>query len=195
MIKRLLKIKSSFPSRIIRSCLKMLVLKVDINLLNQHYKLADWQVDWLTDLLRRFDSQGTKDTRAVEHLKHSRHSRHSGTRKALGFWGTQGTWTLGHFSKNTRALKALKALEGHLETRALKGTWALEHSRHLGTWPLRHLGTRALERHSGTWDILFSRLACEWSYVMGVLIPTKHINAIFSTVFHEISDTMICHYY
>ena len=150
MIKRLLKIKSSFPSRIIRSCLKVLVLKVDINLLNQHYKLADWQVDWLTDLLRRFDSQGTKDTRAVEHLKHSRHSRHSGTRKALGFWGTQGTWTLGHFSKNTRALKALKALEGHLETRALKGhlgTWALKALGHLATQALGHSGTRKALGH------------------------------------------------
>ena len=105
MIKVLLIIKSVLPSRKIRSCLKVLAFKVDINLLNQHYKPADWLADWLTALLRHFDSQGTKSTRQLEYLKHSRHSRQSSTRRALE--------ALRH-SKGTRAFKELKALEGHL---------------------------------------------------------------------------------
>ena len=117
MIKLLLEIKSSFLSRKIRSCLKVLALKVDINLLNQPCKKADWLGDWVTDLLTHFDSQGTKDTRALKTLRHlrysgiwralghsaTRHLRHSGTPSALGH---SGTWALGHW-KGTWALDAL----------------------------------------------------------------------------------------
>ena len=71
--------------------------------------------------------------------------------------------------------RALKAVEGHMSTPALRalghwgtrkysgtqgtwalgalgGTWALGHSRHLGTWALGHSDTR------GTQGTLFSRL-------------------------------------
>ena len=87
-------IKSSSPSRKIRSYLKVLDPKVDINLLNQYYKPADWLAEWLAVVLRHFDSKGTKGTkgtRSLEHLRHSRNSRHSGTQRALGHSGTQGT--------------------------------------------------------------------------------------------------------
>ena len=54
------------------------------------------------------------------------------TLTALGY--SKGTWTLGH--SGTRR--------------------ALGHSRHLGTWPLWHLGTGALKRHLGTWALRYS---------------------------------------
>ena len=91
--------------------------------------MTGWLTNWLT-----------------EALEHSRHSRVSGSRKALGH------------SKSTRAL------EEHLGTWApetighLKGTSVLRHLRHLCTWPLRHLGTRTLEKGLGTRGTLFSRL-------------------------------------
>ena len=86
---------------------------------------------------------------------------------------SQGTRAL-EALEGLEALKALKAL-GHskgtwalehsrnLGTWALealghsKGTWALGHSRHLGTWPLRHLGTQALQRHLVTWALRHSK--------------------------------------
>ena len=80
----MLEIKSSFLSRKIKYSLKMGAAKVDINLLNQHFTPADWLADFLTNLLRHFDSQGTQGTRALE--------------------GHSGTW----------APKVIKALEGHL---------------------------------------------------------------------------------
>ena len=87
-------------------------LKIDVNLLNQPCKTAEWLTDWLTDLLRHLDSLDI--------------------RKTWNTQGTQETWrTLGHWR--------------HSGTRRAPG-----HSRHLGTWPLRHLSIRALERHLGT---------------------------------------------
>ena len=153
LIKLLLEIKSSFLSCKITSSLNMWALKLDINLLNQHWKAADW----LADLLRHFDSQSTQGTWVLKHL---RHSRHSGARKALGHSGThgsQGTRTLKKLvhlgTWGTQALKGYlvtwdnwdtQALEGHLGTRALK---ALEHSgsrKALGhskdNWALGHSG-------------------------------------------------------
>ena len=115
----------------------MWVLKVDINLLNQHCKPANWLGDWL----RYFDSQGTQGSRPVGHQRHSRHSgtwralghsrysRHSNNTRALGRSMNLGTW----------ALRTLKAL-GHS-----KGTWVLGHS--------RHLGTQALGDSKGTWAL------------------------------------------
>ena len=66
MINLLLEIKSKFLSRKIRYSLKMGAFKVDINLLNQYSTPADWLADFLTDLLRHFDSQGTQGTWALE---------------------------------------------------------------------------------------------------------------------------------
>ena len=73
----------------------------------------------------------------------------------------------------------------------MKETWALGHSRHLGTrslealryskgtWALmhlRHLDTRALEGHLGSRGILFSRL---YSNSVGrVIVPSKTIARI-----------------
>ena len=76
----MLEIKSSFPSRKISP-------SVDVNLQNQHCKTAEWLADWLTNLLRRLDSQGTRTLEALkllkalghsgtEALRHSRHLRH-----------------------------------------------------------------------------------------------------------------------
>ena len=136
MIKLLLEVKLSFCGCNMKLCLKVLALKVDINLLNQHYKPADGLADWLTDLLRHFDSQGTKsighwntwDTQCTEGIR--RALGHSVTRalKALGQLGTWGP----------------RALEGHLDT------WALEALGHLVTQALGHSGTRKAVRHSGT---------------------------------------------
>ena len=62
-------------------------------------------------------------------------------------------------TRTAEALETLKAL-GHS-----KDTWtlghsgtrrALGHSRHLGTWPLWQLSTRALKRHLGTWALRHS---------------------------------------
>ena len=112
-------------------------------------------------MLRHFDSQGTKDTWALKHLRHPRHSKHL---------GTQGTWTLGHLrhldtrralghsrrSKGTQGTWVLRQLRhpGTERTlrhsRHLKDTWALGNSKHLGTWPLRHLATRSHKRHLDT---------------------------------------------
>lgn len=62
-----------------------------------------------------------------------------GTRalKAFGYLGTRAFEALGH-SKGTWEL-------GHS-----KGTWSFGHSRHLDTWTLRQLDTRALKGHLGT---------------------------------------------
>ena len=130
----------------------MWALKVDINLLSQHCKPADWLADWLTDWLRHLCTQGTQ---TLEHLRHYKdtwalktleghvsiptlrvlgHLVHSGTRRALGHsrhLGTWGTW----------------ALKGHFGTRALKALGLL------GTWTFRHLGTRRAYGHSGTWAL------------------------------------------
>ena len=153
MIKLLLEIKSSFLSCKITSSLNMWTLKLDINLLKQHWKAADW----LADLLRHFDYQGTQGTWLLKHL---RHSWHSGARKALGHSGTQGSQgppalkKLGYLDTwGTQALKGylgtwgnwdIQALEGHLGTRTLK---ALEHSgsrkalaHSEENWALGHLG-------------------------------------------------------
>ena len=56
---------------------------------------------------------------------------------------TQGTWALGHLrhSGTSRAL-GLSGTQGNWEF-DLSGTRALE--RHLGTWALRHSGTLSLE--------------------------------------------------
>ena len=65
----------------------------------------------------------------------------------------------GHSKSTPRALghsgtpRALKAL-GQLGTRALE---ALGHSRLLGTWALRNLGTQALEGHLGIQALEHSR--------------------------------------
>ena len=65
-----------------------LALKIDVNLLNQHCKPAEWLADWLTHLLRHLDSQGT---RTLEALKAFGHSRYFET------WPLKhlGTWALG----------------------------------------------------------------------------------------------------
>ena len=140
MIKLLLKIDSNFLSRKIRSSLKVWALKVDINLLNQHCKPADWLTDWLTDWLRHLGIQCTQGTRVLEHLGLKALEGHLGTRalRALGHLDTWGTW----------------ALEGHVGTQALK---TLGHSGAQDTWALRHLGTRALEGHLGTRAVRHSR--------------------------------------
>ena len=129
----------------------MWALKVDINLLNQHCKPADWLADWLTDWLADW---------LTEPLGHSRNSRHSGTRARKALEGDVGT----------PALKALEHL-GHsgtpraLEHLGTQGTRAIGHLRHLdirrtlgysGTLGLRHLGTRAFEGHLGTQAFMYS---------------------------------------
>ena len=143
------------------------VLKVDINLLNQHCKSADW----LADLLTYWGSQGAQDTRVLKQLRHSWHP------------STWVTWrAIEHMV--TQALKVLKVLEEHVRNKALKelgnlGTWrTFGHSKHLGTWGTRALegqfegtrghfegtwrelehskGTWALE-HSGNWVLIHSR--------------------------------------
>ena len=117
----------------------MWALKVDINLLNQHCKSADWLADWLTDWLSHLGTQGTQGNRTLKHL---RHSGTPGTRRAHGHSGYLGTWG------TRRAI-------GHSCT---QGTWALEG--HLGTWAIKalgNLGTQGLG-HLGTQGTLFSRL-------------------------------------
>ena len=102
----------------------MWALEVDINLLNQHRKPADWLADWLTDWLKHLGTQGTEGTRDLERLRQS---------------------------KGTRALKVLQE---HVDSPALRALWALGHSK--GTWTLKTLvhldtrGTRTLEGHLGT---------------------------------------------
>ena len=59
--------------------------------------------------------------------------------------GTQDTLKLGHLG--TPALEALQHSQD---------TCVLGHLRHLGSWTLRHLGTRALERHLGTQEFRYS---------------------------------------
>ena len=88
-------------------------LKVNIKLLNQPCKTAEWLADWLTDWLRHLgtrrareysSTQGTCSFEALEHLQGTwahRQSRH------LGTWHSD-TWALGH--SGTWALEALKAL-------------------------------------------------------------------------------------
>ena len=129
MIKLQLETKSSFLSRKIKFSLKVWALNVDINLLNRHCKPADWPAEWLLDLLRHFGTQGTRALVGQSPLEG--HSGTQGIRRALGRSGIQGTW-------------AFEALEHS------KGTWAHEHSKLLGTWTLRHLGSWAVERKSGT---------------------------------------------
>ena len=149
---------------------KVLALKVEINLLNQHFKPYEWLADWLTTY---WGTSAFKALKALKHLSHTKHSdtraletfeghlgtraikvlkllkaleRHLGIRRALRHSGTQGTWkALRHV--RTQWTWALEAL-GHS-----KGTWAFRHSRYLGTWSLRHLGTWTLERHLGTWAL------------------------------------------
>ena len=134
----------------------MWALKVDINLLNQHCKPADWLAGWLTDWLKHLCNQITQGTRALKVLKALegqistlalRTLGHSGTQRALGPLVTQGTRAFGHFrhSDTQRALEhsTLKGL-GHSGARRTLG--------HLSTQALEHLGTR------DTQDTLFSKL-------------------------------------
>ena len=134
----------------------MWALKVDINLLNQHCKPADWLAGWLTDWLKHLCNQVTQGTRALKVLKALegqistlalRTLGHSGTQRALGPLVTQGTRAFGHFrhSDTQRALEhsTLKGL-GHSGARRTLG--------HLSTQALEHLGTR------DTQDTLFSKL-------------------------------------
>ena len=105
-----------------------------------------WQTFFAQRTLKRHSRslQGhldTQDTQTLEHL------RHLGTQKALWHSGTQGIDHLG-----TQAFEALRFSKGVsvLGHSRLLGTWAL---RHLGTWVLEgHLGTQEL-RHSGTWTL------------------------------------------
>ena len=115
MIKLLLEIKSSFLSFKIRFSLKVSTFKVDINLLKQHCKPADWMAEWLNDsrqwgTQRALEQSGTQGTWALWHL------RHSDIGRALMHLGTRGSWALGH-SKSIWAFK-------HSCKRALR------HSRH-----------------------------------------------------------------
>ena len=105
MIKLLLEIKSSFLSFKIRFSLKVSTFKVDINLLKQHCKPADWMAEWALKAVRH-----SKGTWALWHL------RHSDIGRALMHLGTKGSWALGH-SKSIWAFK-------HSCKRALR------HSRH-----------------------------------------------------------------
>ena len=150
----------------------MWALKVDINLLSQHCKPADWLADWLTDWLRHLCTQGTQ---TLEHLRHYKdtwalktleghvsiptlrvlgHLVHSGTRRALGHsrhLGNWGTW----------------ALKGHFGTRALKALGLL------GTWTFRHLGTRRAYGHSGTWALGHWRHSRHFIYLNFCIILMK----------------------
>ena len=118
---KLLENKSSFLSRKTRSFLRVWALKIDVNLLNQHCKPADWLGHWKTDLLRLFDFQGTQGTQDTPALEHWRHSN--------------GNWALQH-AKHLRY------------TRHSKGTRALEVSRNLDAWALEALRIRGHLRHS-----------------------------------------------
>ena len=112
----------------------MWALKVDISLLNQHCKPADWLADWLTDWLRRLCTQGTQA------LKHSRCSKGTLVPQHSGYLDTWCTWAL-KWHLGTWALQALRHVR-HLATQKTllhsdtQGTWALGHS---GTWPLKVL--------------------------------------------------------
>ena len=143
------------------------MIKIDVNLLNQHCKPADWLAEWITDLLRHFDSQGTKDTWALEHLRHPRHSKHL---------GTQGTWTLGHL-RHLDTRRALGHSRHSRHSKGTQGTWVLRQLRHPGTertlrhsrhlkdtwalgnlkhWALGHSGTWPLGHTKGTWTLWYS---------------------------------------
>ena len=130
----------SFLSRKIVSFLMVWALKVDINLLNQHCKPADWLADWLTYWLRHLGAQGTQGTRALEHLRHSKgtwalgHSMYSKNKSVLRHSGHSSTW-------GTLALGSLRCLgtQRALEHSNTQGTWALEHSK--GTWAMEVLET------------------------------------------------------
>ena len=65
-----------------------------------------------------------------------------------GHLGTRALKAFGHLG--TRAFEALGHSKGTWELGHSKGTWAFGHSRHLGTWTLRQLDTRALKGHLGT---------------------------------------------
>ena len=121
------------------------VLKVDINLLNQHCKSADW----LADLLTYWGSQGAQDTRVLKQLRHSWHP------------STWVTWRAIEHTV-TRALKVLKVLEEHVRNKALKELG------NLGTWDT--WGTWALEGNSSTRKALghLSTQAIGYSYTQGI---------------------------
>ena len=123
----------------------MRALKVNINLLNQNFYNAGWQIDrladWLTDWLRDLGTQGTPGTRALGYLSH-----------------LNGNWAIG----NSRLSKGTWVLR-HSEHLGTWGTWALEgHLGTWGTWALEgQLGTRGLEGHLNTCGIrgtLLSRI-------------------------------------
>ena len=112
LIKLLLKIKSIFFNQKIRSFLKVWARKVDINLLNQYCKPADWMAEWLTDW--------------TDLLRHS-------SLKALKALGrSKGTWTLGYSWH--LGLWGNRALEEHLGTQGIRAF-----KRHLGTRALETL--------------------------------------------------------
>ena len=114
---------------------KVLALKVEINLLNQHFKPYEWLADWVTTYW------GTSAFKALKALKHLSHTKHSDTRALETFEGHLGTRAI-------KVLKLLKALERHLGIRRALGTRALKAlERHLGTWELNELGHL---RHSVT---------------------------------------------
>ena len=129
-------------------------LKVNINLLNQHCKPADWLADSLTDRLRHLGSQGT---RTLEQLRHSkdiwaiRHSMHSKGTWVLRHSGHLGTWTLGHLKGTWTFGHSRQLGTWALETLwHSKDAWVLGNSRHLNTWALKHLGTQVLKVHLAT---------------------------------------------
>ena len=71
---------------------KVLALKVEINLLNQHFKPYEWLAGWLTNyLLRHFSFQGTQSTQTSESHKAFGHSSTWDIRRTLGHSGNQGT--------------------------------------------------------------------------------------------------------
>ena len=71
-------------------------LKIDVNLLNQPCKTAEWLTDWLTDLLRHLDSLDTRRLETLKALKKlERHLGTGDTRALEGHLDTQGTWALG----------------------------------------------------------------------------------------------------
>ena len=150
-------------------------LEVDTNLLNQHCKPVDWLADWLTDWLRHL---GTRALKVLEEQVSTPALR------ALAYLGHSGTWepeVLGHS----------------------KGTWALEHSRHLGTRALKgHLGTQALGHlgNGGIQGILFSRLnsinnTINWNNIKSNLWRQSNKKVLKLTEWHvvpQFQSSLIC---
>ena len=120
----------------------------------------------------------------------------NGLTQALGLSRHSNTWdtlkalkALGH-SKGTWALGHSKQLGTWVleEFGYLKGTWALGHSRNSGTWPLRHLGTRALERHLSTWalealEALYSAESCVIDSVYPFQCSLNHVLEYLTNLF------------